>query len=236
MGRLSAVGGLSLPSDPAFRVIPGAAGSAGRMEAIYSTPVARELVWRIPSRGPLFEGDCVGVGWPEADEIDRLTALRNRPQVRIKFLDPRPLDLARNRDWISHGMRRPYEALLSIRLKRTGVLVGAIGWSHGDPGEGSLELGRAMVDAAALRQYRHAFPRGYVGVATDAGVALRDFVFRALGLTVIRSVLIDDNLLSLRALLLGGGRVVGTSRVQRTDGTEVAVTRLELRREAWEIG
>lgn len=176
----------------------------------------------------------MGVGWPEADELDRLTALRNRPQVRVKFLDPRPLDPERNRDWIRRGMRRPYEALLAIRLKRTGVLVGAIGWSHGDPGEGSLEIGRAMVDVAALRRYRHEFPRGYVGVAADSGVALRDFVFRAFGLNVIRSVLIDDNLLSLRALLLGGGAIVGSSRVRRADGSEVTVTRLELRREAWE--
>src|SRR5438034_4689061 len=104
--------------------------------------VAQEKSWRIPLRGPLFEGCCVSVGWPEPNEIDALTALRNRPQIRSRFLDPRPLDLERNRDWINNGMKRPYEALLSVRLKRSGALAGAIGWSRGDPDEGSFELGR----------------------------------------------------------------------------------------------
>lgn len=197
-------------------------------------PVTQPPTWRIPLRGPLFEGHCVRVGWPEPDEIDSLTALRNRPQVCAKFLDPRPLDPQRNREWIDHGMRRPYEALLAIRLKRGGALVGAIGWSRGDPSEGSFELGRVMIDADVLRRQRRNFPPGYAGVATDAGTALRDFGFRALGLTVMRSVFIDDNRLSRRALLLGGARIVGGSRMQRADGSEVAVTRLELRREEWE--
>jgi RimJ/RimL family protein N-acetyltransferase len=197
-------------------------------------PVAQPPTWRIPLRGPLFEGHCVRVGWPEPDEIDSLTTLRNRPQVRVKFLDPRPLDPQCNREWIEHGMRRPYEALLAIRLKRGGALVGAIGWSRGDPGEGSFELGRVMIDAAVLRRYRRNFPPSYAGVATDAGTALRDFGFRTLGLTVMRSVFIDDNRLSRRALLLGGGCIVGGWRMQRADGTEVAVTRAELRREEWE--
>jgi RimJ/RimL family protein N-acetyltransferase len=190
--------------------------------------------WRIPLSGPLFEGRCVGVGWPEPEEIDALTALRNRPSIRDKFLDPRPLDPQRNREWIRHGMRRPFEALLSIRLKPSRVLVGAIGWSHGDPDEGSLEIGRVMIDAAVVHRHRHALPADYVGVAADAGTALRDFAFRELGLTIIRSVFIDDNRLSRRAVLLGGGRIVGTSRARRADGTEVDLVRLELRRAEWQ--
>ncbi len=190
--------------------------------------------WRIPLSGPLFEGRCVSVGWPESHEIDALTALRNRPQIRDKFLDPRPLDPERNREWIRNGMQRPFEALLSIRLKPSGVLVGAIGWSRGDPDEGSFELGRVMVDAPVVQRHRWALPADYVGVAADAGTALRDFGFRDLGLTVMRCVLIDDNRLSRRAVLLSGGRIVGRSRARRADGTEVAVVSLELRRAEWE--
>lgn len=195
---------------------------------------ARDTAWRIPLSGPLFEGRFVSVGWPESHEIDALTALRNRPQIRNKFLDPRPLDPERNREWIRHGMQRPFEALLSIRLKPSGVLAGAIGWSRGDPDEGSFELGRVMVDAAVVQRNRDALPAGYVGVAADAGTGLRDFGFRDLGLSVIRCVFIDDNRLSRRAVLLGGGRIVGTSRARRADGTEVAVVSLELRRTEWE--
>ena len=195
---------------------------------------AQATAWRIPLSGPLFEGRCVSVGWPEAHEIDALTALRNRPQIRNKFLDPRPLDPDRNREWIRRGMQRPFEALLSIRLKPSGVLAGSIGWSRGDPDEGSFELGRVMVDTPVVQRYRAVLPDDYVGVAADAGTALRDFGFRELGLSVIRSVLIDDNRLSRRAVLLGGGRIVGAERVRRGDGTEVAVINLELRRAEWE--
>jgi RimJ/RimL family protein N-acetyltransferase len=195
---------------------------------------ARGTVWRIPLSGPLFEGRCVSVGWPESHEIDTLTALRNRPQIRNKFLDPRPLDPERNREWIRHGMQRPFEALLSIRLKPSRVFAGAIGWSRGDPDEGSFELGRVMVDAAVVQRNRATLPAGYVGVAADAGTGLRDFGFRDLGLSVIRCVFIDDNRLSRRAVLLGGGRIVGTSRARRADGTEVTVVSLELRRTEWE--
>jgi len=195
---------------------------------------ARGTAWRIPLSGPLFEGRCVSVGWPESHEIDTLTALRNRPQIRNKFLDPRPLHPERNREWIRHGMQRPFEALLSIRLKPSGALAGAIGWSRGDPDEGSFELGRVMVDAAVVQRNRATLPAGYVGVAADAGTGLRDFGFRDLGLSVIRCVFIDDNRLSRRAVLLGGGRIVGTSRARRADGTEVTVVSLELRRTEWE--
>jgi RimJ/RimL family protein N-acetyltransferase len=195
---------------------------------------ARGTAWHIPLNGPLFEGRCVSVGWPESHEIDTLTALRNRPQIRNKFLDPRPLDPERNREWIRHGMQRPFEALLSIRLKPSGVLAGAIGWSRGDPDEGSFELGRVMVDAAVVQRNRATLPAGYVGVAADAGTGLRDFGFRDLGLSVIRCVFIDDNRLSRRAVLLGGGRIVGTSRARRADGTEVTMVSLELRRTEWE--
>jgi RimJ/RimL family protein N-acetyltransferase len=195
---------------------------------------ARGTAWRIPLSGPLFEGRCVSVGWPESHEIDALTALRNRPQIRNKFLDPRPLDPERNREWIRHGMQRPFEALLSIRLKPSDVLAGAIGWSRGDPDEGSFELGRVMVDAAVVQQNRATLPASYVGVAADAGTGLRDFGFRDLGLSVIRCVFIADNRLSRRAVLLGGGRIVGTSRARRADGTEVTVVSFELRRTEWE--
>ena len=196
--------------------------------------MAKATAWRIPLRGPLCEGRCVLIGWPEDDEIDALTALRNRPQIRDKFLDPRPLDPQRNREWIRERMRRPFEALLAIRLKPSGALVGAIGWSRGDPDEGSFELGRVMVDAAAVRRHRQALPPDYMGVATDAGTALRDFGFRNLGLSVIRSVFIADNRLSRRAALLGGARIVGTSHAPRADGTEVSVVCLELLRAEWE--
>ncbi|CAG0969042.1 hypothetical protein BURK1_01123 [Burkholderiales bacterium] len=187
----------------------------------------------IPLSGPLFAGRCVAVGWPEAHEYDRITALRNRDGVRNRFLDPRPLDLARNREWLAHGMPRPREAVLAIRLSASGTFVGAIGWSGYDPARAELELGRVMVDARALHSHRQAFPAGYPGVAADAGMALRDFAFGRMGVRRMTSVVIGDNALSRRAVLLGGARPVDSVTVTRADGTEVALLRLEMTRDEW---
>ena len=189
--------------------------------------------WTIPLHGLLVEGRCVRIGWPEETEFDAITALRNRDDMRRQFLDPRPLDPARNREWLRSGMRRPYEAVLSIRIKDDDVFVGAIGWNHGDPVEGSFELGRVMVDAPALVPYRSRLPADYPGVAVDAGMAIRDFAFEKLGLSVIRMVVIEANRLSLHAALSGGGHVTGEHSERRSDGSELRLIDLECRREDW---
>lgn len=189
--------------------------------------------WRIPTHGVLFEGECVRVGWPEEDEFDAITALRNRPEMRGNFLDTRALDPARNREWLRHGMRRPYEAVLAIRMKHDDAFVGAIGWSHGDPLERSMELGRVMVDARKAIAHRASLPAGYAGVALDAGKGARDFGFSMLGLNVIRMQIIDGNRLSLSAACTGGGRIVGTEMAKRPDGSELKLIRLECSRDDW---
>jgi dTDP-4-amino-4,6-dideoxygalactose transaminase/RimJ/RimL family protein N-acetyltransferase len=188
----------------------------------------------MPLHGWVTDGQCVSLGWPEEHEFDAITALRNRATVRRQFLDPKPLDPERNRRWLRDGMNRPSEALLAIRMKPDGIFVGTIGWSHGDPVSGSLELGRVMVDTLALRPYRHRLPLGYSGVAVDAGVAVRDFGFGVLGLRLIRMVVVENNRLSLRAAVAGGGRVVGTRVEPRPDGTSRRLIDLEFNRDDWE--
>lgn len=189
--------------------------------------------WSIPLHGPLLEGEYVRIGWPEETELDAITALRNRADVRRQFLDPRVLDVERNREWLRSGMNRPYEAVLSIRMKHDDAFVGAIGWSKGDPVERSLELGRVMVDAQALVRYSDVLPAGYPGVAVDAGTAVRDFAFGTLGLRVVRMVVIESNRLSHRAAVVGGARVVGTRTEPRGDGREIQLIDLECTRDDW---
>ena len=189
--------------------------------------------WSIPLQGPLTEGTCVRIGWPEDAELDAITALRNRSDVRRQFLDQRVLDVDGNRDWLRHGMNRPYEAVLSIRMKLDGAFIGAIGWSKGDPVERSFELGRVMVDAPMMVRYRDVFPPDYPGVAVDAGTALRDFAFTTMELAVLRMVVIEANRLSQRAAVAGGARVVGTRAERRSDGSEVRLIDLECSREDW---
>ena len=187
--------------------------------------------WVIPERAILCEGRCVRVGWPEEAELDAITALRNRPEVSRQFLDSRPLDAARNKQWLQHGINRPYEAVLAIRMKSDDTFVGTIGWSKGDPAAGALELGRVMVDAGKTIAYRSLLPPDYPGVAVDAGVAVRDFLFATLPLRVIRMTVIAGNNLSLRAATTGGGRIISQGTARRADGVEVEVAHLECSRE-----
>ena len=187
--------------------------------------------WVIPERGVLCEGRCIRLAWPEDEDLDTITALRNRPDVCRQFLDSRPLDPVRNRHWLLHGMKRPYEAVLAIRMRIDDAFVGSIGWSKGDAAAGTLELGRVMVDAAKAAAYGPGLPRDYPGIAVDAGVALRDFLFAVLPLRTIRMTVIVGNRLSLRAATTGGGRIVASGVARRADGVEVDVAYLECRRE-----
>ena len=127
--------------------------------------------WSIPETGILCEGRCIRVGWPEESELDAITALRNRPEISRQFLDSRPLDPVRNRQWLQHGINRPYEAVLAIRMKCDDALVGSIGWSKGDAAAGALELGRVMVDADG-RSYLAfvALPARLLAAVTDEAI------------------------------------------------------------------
>lgn len=187
----------------------------------------------IPLDGPLFDGAQVRVGWPRPDEFDRITDLRNRDGVRDRFLDPRPLDREANRRWLATGMKRPAEAVLSIRLAANGAWVGAIGWSGYDPLRGTMEFGRMMVDVESVLPHRALLPAGYEGVAADASSALRDFVFARMGLARLSFAILADNALSLRTARLGGARPVGTRAVERPDGTHVALVDLAMTRDDW---
>ena len=187
----------------------------------------------IPLDGPLFDGIAVRVGWPVQDEYDRITTLRNRDAVRGRFLDPRPLDLAANRDWLAHGMRRPWEAVLSIRLADGGSWVGAIGWSGYDSARRTMEFGRMMVDVDSLLPHRARLPDRYPGIAADASSALRDFVFSRMGVTRLTFSILSDNVLSRRTAQLGGARPIGERPVVRPDGSRVTLLDLEMTRDDW---
>jgi RimJ/RimL family protein N-acetyltransferase len=173
------------------------------------------------------------VGWPVPGEYDRITALRNRDAVRAKFLDSRPLDVIANREWLAHGMRRPQEAVLSIRLADDDTWVGAIGWSGYDPAQGTMEFGRMMVEVASVLPHRERLPPRYPGIAADASSALRDFVFSRMGVTRLTFAILSDNALSRRTALLGGARPIGERVVDLANGSRVTLTDLEMTRDDW---
>lgn len=187
----------------------------------------------IPTHGRLCGGTIVELGWPEEHEFDRLTALRNRPEVRANFLDARPLDPLHNRQWLRSGMRRPAEALLAIRLRPGGELCGMIGWTGWSPETRAPELGRVAVDRNVARAYGAVRPDGYPGIAVDAARALCNYLFETAGARIVRSTYIADNGHAARLNRLVGGRIVTRLRVSRPDGTFANVVNLELTRAEW---
>ena len=186
-----------------------------------------------PLDGPVVGGECITLGWPEPVEYDQITVLRNRPAVRGCFLDPRPLDIERNREWLARGMRRPTEGLLSIRIGGENAFCGTIGWSGYDPERRTFEIGRLIVDARAVVRHRSTFPPGYPGVALDASTALLRFAFETLALENVTSRFLSDLTLPRRVNVLAGGVKVGEAEQLRPDGSRVKVSCILLTRERW---
>lgn len=187
-----------------------------------------------PVEGLLCSGAAVDLAWPADDELDAITALRNRASVRARFLDSQPLDVVANRAWLRAHARPPHEGLLAIRLRGRAIFVGAIGWSGYDARARTLELGRVMVDVHAVHAHRDGLPPGYRGVALDAGIALRDHLFETLHLASLTSVVKADNPLALQASQRGGCTIVARYREQGADGRAVALVRLAMTRAHWQ--
>jgi RimJ/RimL family protein N-acetyltransferase len=188
---------------------------------------------RLPLEGTVAVGRLVSLAWPEPAEYDLITALRNRPATRACFLDSRPLDPAANRLWLSRGMNRPREGLLSLRFGPGRVFCGTIGWSGYEPSMRTFEIGRLMVDTAVLRPLRTNCPAGYPGAAVDASIALLDFAFQTLELDYVTSVFLAGNALPRRVNLLAGGQYAGDAERERPDGSRVRVTCMRLARQEW---
>jgi len=187
----------------------------------------------LPIEGPIAEGECVSLGWPEPAEYDFITALRNRFAARACFLDPRPLDPTANREWLARGMNRPREGLLSLRIGPQRSFCGTIGWSGYEPSLRTFEIGRLAVDAVAVRPHRASFPAGYRGVGVDASVTLLRFAFETMGLEYVSSFFLADCAPSRRVHLLAGGRHAGEAERERPDGSRVRVACMRLTREDW---
>ena len=151
----------------------------------------------VPLIGVVCEGALVQLAWPEPHEIDQITALRN--ERRHSFFDPRLLDVERNRLRLMDLTTRPSEAVLAIRWRASGILIGTIGWSHWCVNRRAATFGRLVMHLKRCVATRP-WPAGYSGPTLDAANALRDFAFNAMGLERLECEVFDDNVLSQRIL------------------------------------
>ncbi len=187
----------------------------------------------IPSDGLLTRGRLVEIAWPRPSEFDDITILRNAPCVRRWFLDDRTIDLDTNRNWLAHGMNRPTEALLSIRLVTNSLFLGFCGWSDWNPTSGSIVYGRFALDIEKLSFLKCHFPPDYIGVALDVGLTMRDFAFRKLAVNRIITSYIVGNRFAARINSKVGLIIVDQLKEQRPSGEVVETVHLQLTRSEW---
>lgn len=198
-------------------------------------PVNKDKYFSIPMSGQLCDGCCITLAWPEPYEFDLITVLRNLPNVRKWFLDDRLIDVVKNRIWLEHGMKRPTEAILSIRWKQDGSFLGTIGWSDWDLISKTAWFGRLAVDTDATKKIRDKLPSDYGGVAIDAALALRDFAFISMGLDAALTYYFSDN--KLAELVNKSIGLLETRRVPRAsrDGFQIETVEMKMTRQQWEV-
>lgn len=188
----------------------------------------------INTSGRLCDGELISIGWPERAEYNTITALRNKPQVKKWFLDNSVLDPIANQHWIETRMRRPEEALLSIRLKHSDTVLGIIGWSDWDIQKRTACFGRLAVDTAKICELAYQFSPNYVGVALDAAMTLRDFAFLRMNLHQMFTYYIVGNGYAERINKTLGLAETGRSLRIRPDGTKIITVEMALTRQQWE--
>lgn len=188
---------------------------------------------QIPTTGLLCTGDQIELHWPEAQELDAITLLRNRPAIRKWFTDPRPRDLDANRHWLQSGMQRPQEALLSIRWRQDQRFLGAVGWTDWQPAAGTAMFGRVMIVIEALQACQAQTGAEYVGVTLDAALSLRNFAFEQMQLNCGFTYCLAGNALALRLNRQIGMQETGHHQRQRPDGSLIDTVEMQMTRLDW---
>lgn len=184
--------------------------------------------------GVLCQGHWVDLAWPEPQEFDAITALRNQPWIRRWFLDDRPIAIEANRRWLTSGMKRPWEALLAVRWRMDGRLLGTIGWSDWNQDTGSACFGRIMVDRKALRSLCRGREGRDFRPMLDAVYTLRSYVFEKMGLERATCFHIAGNVMASRIQSAAGFREIGSSQRTRFDGSSVTIIESEMTRDDYQ--
>lgn len=200
---------------------------AGRHAEMELPSELLELVRAVPLEGELARGQAVVLGWPEAEEIDRITELRNGPQTQPWFLDRRPLDREANRQFLKGGLAKPFESILAVRWQHDHSFLGSIGWMDWQPAARKVALGRLMVDHKAVLKVGSRFPPGYAGVAADAARTLGELVVRVLKVKYVTYCYLENNPRA-RRVAEAGGLLIRQQRTESTaDGRRLVVVEAE---------
>ena len=121
------------------------------------------------------------------DDVEALNAIQSDP-VHMRFY-PHPFSMDESREWIER-MQTGYEfhgfSLLAVEDRETGEFLGNVGphVQHVDD-EDEVELGWSVTPMRARQ-----------GIATEAAMACRDWVFDTLDVDHVISLILPENLAS----------------------------------------
>lgn len=182
----------------------------------------------IPTSGVVAINSQIVLSWPEPEEFDRITDLRNRSFVRKWFLDDGLLDPERNRGFLRQDAADLTSAVLAIRCAASGLFLGTIGWSRWDRHERTAEFGRLAIDLAAVRRLGAPRPR----VAREATGLLAWLAFERMGMTCLYADVMLGNERSLAVCRRIGMRVADYHAKTRPNGERIEMVRFELSQDA----
>lgn len=153
---------------------------------------------KIPISGRLCQGIEINLGWPDSHEAADMAELRNKQENRKWFVDQRSIPLEKSMKWILDKSRRPYDAILSIRLNQPEIFIGTIGWKYSGDEKRELEIGRLILDKKKIQSCKRTFQQDYLGLANDIVLSIREFSMNKLGINTIITKTLEINERSLK--------------------------------------
>ncbi len=144
----------------------------------------------------LWKGQWVDIVWPTPDDYSWIISLRNRPSVKMWFLDESVIENTAGKAWLASRTRRIDDCLVIARHRGSGLHVGMLGWVCRNPDAGVFEAGRLAFDSAILRGLVKEMQQGDQEVpdlSLDACLAVRDFIFSKLNAAAIVTKLKPSN-------------------------------------------
>ena len=202
------------------------------MEAVLLITYAHQVTSLSSDREVLCSGCHVDLCRPLPKDYSFLIQLRNHAHIRKQFCDTRVIDPAKGYEWLASHAGRMDDTLLLIRHRLIDQHIGSIGWSDYNPETRSAEFGRLAIDPSLRRTLaRHNKSHSIVlrGLALDACLTLRDYVFSTLDFQEIRTCYKQGNLLAAKVNQGIGMIVTPTQNSQNNDD----LIRLTLSRQEW---
>lgn len=179
-----------------------------------------------------LQGSLVRLTRPEPSDANLIASLRSSPRVRRWFVDDRPIDHFRNREWLITEAVSDTSGLFVIRSLVDSSFLGFVGWSDHDSASGTVQLGRIAVHPGSYKALSRAI--GYAPrLADECGRLLIEFAFTVLAADRIYVEVLPDNHAAIGLVERLGLERVSIQLRSRPNGHLSPVQVFQLQRSEW---